>query len=147
MTASPAFWDASVIVPLCVDQPVSRRVHSMFEQALPVVWWGSVVEVHSAVERLHREHKVNDEDRRGAFRRLHLLRTAWREVVPDQAVRELAAEILAKHPLRAADSLQLAAAMAWRQQRATSRTFISGDERLCSAAELEGFSVLYLFAR
>src|SRR6185312_2329516 len=90
-----------------------------FEQAMLVVWWGSVVEVHSAVERLHRERQLNDEHRIGALRRLRALGAAWREVLPDNAVPELAAEILAKYPLRAADSLQLAAAMAWRPNRAT----------------------------
>jgi len=46
--------------------------------------------------------------------------------------------------LRFADSLQLAAALTWCQDRPSRRTFISGDERLSKGAIAAGFSVVEL---
>jgi hypothetical protein len=45
-------------------------------------------------------------------------------------------------PLRAADVLQFAAALIWRNRHPRGKAFISGDERLLEAAEKEGFSVV-----
>jgi hypothetical protein len=46
------------------------------------------------------------------------------------------------YPLRAADALQLAAALIWCNRHPRGKTFISGDERLLEAAEKEGFNVI-----
>ena len=54
MTKQAAFWDASALVPLCVHEVNSRQVHSQLRKFMPVVWWGSLVEVHSAIARLSR---------------------------------------------------------------------------------------------
>ena len=48
------------------------------------------------------------------------------------------------YPLRAAGSLQLAAALTWCRQRPDGKTFIGSDKRLDEAAGLEGFSVIAL---
>jgi uncharacterized protein len=66
----------------------------------------------------------------------------WREVKPSGALRELAKVFLAKHPIRAADSLRLAAAMIWCRSKPARRTFLCSDTRLCDAASAEGFTVL-----
>jgi len=76
--------------------------------------------------------------------RLRLLSRAWREVLPDDEVRDLAAQALDKYSLRAADSMQLAAALVWCEQRPPRRNFICGDKRLALAASAVGFSVLTL---
>ena len=49
-----AFWDASALVPLCVREMSSRQAHIYIGKFSPVVWWASLVEVHSAICRLHR---------------------------------------------------------------------------------------------
>ncbi|MGB6718435.1 MAG: hypothetical protein WBE47_15910, partial [Candidatus Acidiferrales bacterium] len=67
-------------------------------------------------------------------------------VVPDDQLRQLATELLDKHSLRAADSLQLAASLIWCQQHPSKRSFICGDFRLAEAADAAGFSVLQLLA-
>jgi len=139
-----AFWDASALVPLCVHEAASRRAQSYLRRFAPVVWWGSLVEVHSAICRLHRETDINDVDKQGAVARLRLLGRAWREILPGDEVRDLATQLLDKHPLRAADGLQLAASLVWCGQRPSRRSFICGDQRLARAAELAGFSVLDL---
>jgi predicted nucleic acid-binding protein len=53
-----------------------------------------------------------------------------------------AMRLLAAHPLRAADALQLAAAMLWARDKPGGRDFVCLDERLRTAAILEGFAVL-----
>ena len=54
MNKPAAFWDASVLVALCVHETTSRQVQAQLRRVTPVVWWGSLVEVHSAIARLHR---------------------------------------------------------------------------------------------
>jgi predicted nucleic acid-binding protein len=141
---STAFWDSSALVPLCIQESTSRQVRSHLRKFAPVVWWASPVEVHSAVARLHRTGAVNDMEKQGALSRLSLLRRGWREILPDDTLRELASRLLHVYTLRASDSLQLAAALTWCQQRPAQRTFISGDARLCEVAEAAGFVVIAL---
>jgi predicted nucleic acid-binding protein len=106
-----------------------------------VVWWGSLVEVHSAICRLHRDQEITDLDKQGAVARLRLLSRGWREILPDDQVRSLATQLLDKHSLRAADSLQLAASLILCEQRPSKRSFICGDQRLGKAAISTGFLV------
>ena len=109
-----------------------------------MVWWGSLIEVHSAICRLHRENAITDIGQKGAVARLRLLSLGWREILPGDEIRELATQLLDKYPLRAADSQQLAASLIWCERRPSRKTFICGDHRLSEAAELAGFSVLEL---
>ncbi len=61
--------------------------------------------------------------------------------VPD-AVKARAKRLLNVHPLRAADSLQLAAALIAADDQPSSRSFVCLDQRLADAAKREGFTVL-----
>ena len=131
-------------MPLCVHEAASRHAQSYLRRFAPVVWWGSLVEVHSAICRLHREAEISDVDKQGAVARLRLLGRAWREILPGDEVRDFAMQLVDKHPLRAADGLQLAASLVWCGQRPSRRSFICGDQRLAKAAESAGFSVLDL---
>ena len=144
MKKTTAFWDASALVPVCVNESASRQAHSYLRRFAPVVWWGSLVEVQSAICRLHREQEISDREKQGAVARLRLLSRAWREVLPDDQVRDLAAQTLDKYPLRAADSMQLAASLIWCERRPPRRNFICADKRLALAASAVGFSVLEL---
>ena len=146
MKISTAFWDASALVPLCVQEFASLQAQSHLKRFAPVVWWGSLVEVHSAICRLHREKEISDLGKKGAMARLRLLSRGWREILPTDQLRELAAQLLDKYSLRAADSLQLAAALTWCEQRPARRNFICGDRRLAAVANSAGFSVLELSA-
>jgi predicted nucleic acid-binding protein len=144
MSKQPAFWDSSALVPLCVHETMSRQAHSQLRNFLPVVWWGSLVEVHSAIARLHRLGKLSDGEKQKALSHLDLLNRGWREVLPGDHLRELAVRLLAAHDLRAADGLQLAAALTWCQERPAKRDFVCSDDRLSKAASAVGFSVLQL---
>jgi len=146
MSKVAAFWDASALVPLCVHETTSRQAQSYLRKFLPVVWWGSAVEVHSAIVRMHRLGELKDSERTGALARLDLLSRGWREVLPTDQLRELARQLLDPHDLRAADSLQLAAALTWCQQRPSRRNFVCSDRRLSTAAGTTGFSLFELSA-
>jgi hypothetical protein len=144
MSKQPAFWDSSALVPLCVHESTSRQAHAQMRKFLPVVWWGSLVEVHSAIARLHRLGQLTDAGEQRALSQLDLLNRGWREILPGDHVRELATRLLDAHDLRTGDSLQLAAALTWCQQRPASRDFVCADQRLSRAAISTGFSVLQL---
>ena len=76
-----------------------------------MVWWGSLVEVHSAICRLHRDQEISDLDKQGAAARLRFLSRGWREILPGDQVRELATQSLDQYSLRASDGLQLASSV------------------------------------
>lgn len=135
------FWDSSALVSLCVVQPASVRADALFEEDPDlIVWWGSAVEVASAVARLRREGGLTAEGEQGAFRALRALEGAWHEVQPTDVLRRRAERLLRVHPLRAGDALQLAAALAWAGDPPEGE-IATFDERLAEAARLEGLVV------
>ena len=67
---------------------------------------------------------------------------SWTEILPCSALRRRAIRLVATHDLRAADSLQLAAALTWADQDPEGREFVCLDQRLALAARAEGFTVL-----
>jgi len=70
------------------------------------------------------------------------LRGSWYVTVPVDEVRDRAEVLIHQYRLRAADSLQLAAALVWCRNRPKGRTFLCADDRLCEAAADAGFSVI-----
>lgn len=142
MKRSTAFWDSSALIPLCVQEQTSNHAKALAKQFAPVVWWGTPVEIHSAVARLHRAGELNNVAKQVALDRLLVVSHGWREILPSDKLRDQAETLLDTYSMRAADSLQLAAAMVWCQQKPARRTFISGDVRLCEAASQAGFTVI-----
>lgn len=59
-------------------------------------------------------------------------------------MRNLAEGLLKSHKLRAADALQLAAALHWCSGYSRGRHFIGDDDDLLDAAAAEGFTVIRL---
>ncbi len=70
----------------------------------------------------------------------------WREVAPSEALRNHALRLVRLHPLRAADALQLAAALEWMEGDPNGATLVTGDRQLGRAAQSEGFEVWSPFA-
>jgi predicted nucleic acid-binding protein len=135
------FWDASALVPLCVDQPESARTHELLkEDAVMVVWWGSVVECWSAFARLRREGVFGSADEEVACGLLQALQESWIEILPGEDVRARAGRLVRLHPIRSADALQLAAALVWAGDP-PSGDIVVFDRRLQEAARLEGLRV------
>lgn len=107
-----------------------------------LVSWGSVVECASAIARRQRDGSLHFAEAGTALARLQALAGAWLEVVPSNAVREHAQRALRLHPLHAADSLQLAAALVAAEHQPATLAFVCLDERLGEAAAREGFEVI-----
>jgi len=107
-----------------------------------VVWWATPVECASAIARLARDGDLAESAASAAFRRLDALAPSWAEILPSEALRELARRLLRVHPLRAADALQLAAATLAAERRPPTLELVTLDERLAAAAEREGFRVI-----
>jgi predicted nucleic acid-binding protein len=77
-----------------------------------------------------------------AKEQLAALERAWSEVISVERVRERARRLLEIHPLRAADSLQLGAALLTSEETPQGFPFVTLDRRLADAAEKEGFHVV-----
>lgn len=136
------FWDASGLVPLCVDQPESNRARALLEEdRVMVVWWGSIVECWSAFTRLRREEVFTVANEDAARGLLHTLHGSWIEIFPGDDVRVHAGRLLRLHAIRSADALQLAAALVW-AGTPPSGEMVVFDRRLQEAARLEGLSPL-----
>jgi predicted nucleic acid-binding protein len=137
------FWDASAIIPLCLEEPQSKAVREIAEKdgALSA-WWGTPVECWSAFARLRREGILTTGEEDQVRDTLSILVETWTEMEPSEEIRDIAGRLLLNHPLRAADSLQLAAALAWAEKSPKGQHFVCLDQRLREAARKEGFTVL-----
>ena len=136
------FWDASAIMPLLVRQEKTAAMERLLKQDPGmVVWWGTPVECLSALMRLVREGRFAVTDVLCAEQRLEHFRTTWDEVVPGEACRRASERMLRVHPLRAADSLQLAAALIASDHNPSQVDIVCLDDRLTESARKEGFRV------
>jgi predicted nucleic acid-binding protein len=137
------YWDTSALVPLVVDEPGTALVRSWLREDPQVVTWGLTrLEIVSAVERRLREGSITEGQRREALSRFTTLADAWGEIVDLLAVRARAVPLVARHPLRAADAVQLGAAIVAAEADPPSLAFACLDRDLARAAEREGFLVL-----
>ena len=138
-----AFWDTSAIVPLCCQQNLSQRMRKRWrETTRVVVWWGTTVEVRSAISRLCSEGILTAKGRQQALARLEVLRQEWHELMPGDKARNLAEGLPDAYGLRALDSFQLAAALVWCNEKPKNRVFVCDDSKLSIAAQTVGFNVV-----
>ncbi len=105
------------------------------------VWWGTWAECAVAISRLKREGGLDEAEEENARSVLDLLAETWSEIEPTDDMRLLAAIVSKDHPLKAADSLQLAAALRWCEGDAAGKNFVCLDRTLRRAASVEGFDV------
>ncbi len=137
------FWDASAIVPLLASEEETRDCRVLLaEDTDIVVWFLTPVEVISALTRRLREKTLKPIEFSAAKEQLSALEKAWSEVISGERVRERARRLLETHPLRATDSLQLAAALLTSEENPEGFPFVTLDRRLGGAAKREGFHVL-----
>lgn len=137
------YWDASSLVPLLVDQAATTASRDQLAQDPEVVtWWASSVECASALNRLHREKRIESATLAQLLSDLDSFASRWVLIPPVERVRRAALRILRSHPIRAADALQLAAALTAGGGDPQSLEFVTRDSRLATAAQLEGFRVV-----
>jgi uncharacterized protein len=136
------FWDSSAILPLLLDERASASVAAVYEDdERQIVWCLTEVEAVSALARRERQGgKPVDVER--ARTTLKILSERWEEVTSVESVRTRAIRLLGTHGLRAADALQLAAALVFCDERTESLPFVCLDDRLAEAARKEMFPVL-----
>lgn len=106
-----------------------------------VVWWATRVECASAVAQAARSGATGQRFEQDARRWLAELWEDCIEVEPTDQLRDRAIRLLNLHALRAADALQLAAALDWFAERTSGAGFVCLDGRLRAAALREGFDV------
>lgn len=137
------FWDSSAVLPLLIEEEKSKRSLEVLSIDSDMwVWWGSTLECHSALSRRNREGSLTTEDYQSASESLYELSGNWNEILPSDQVRERALRLVSVHPLRAADSLQLAAALIMCEGFPRGEKIVTYDKRLAEACAREGFSVV-----
>ena len=139
------FWDTSAIVPLLVEQASTTKMAGLGEGrsvADRMVGHGRRMCLCTCPPRT--AGGARWPSCKSAFERLAQWTASWQEVESSDLVRETAIRLLRVHALRAADSLQLAAAFVAAEGRPPTLELVTLDDRLALAAQKEGFIVVGL---
>ena len=140
----PAFWDSSALVPLCVQQGITAHAVSLHKTHDVVAWWTAPVEIASALARLVRLQQIVPTDYAKAQKLAKALSDSWSLIQPSDVLRSKAVQLVDQYDLRAADALQLAAALEWCEDAPQGRVLLSADQRLREAALLVGFNAMQI---
>jgi predicted nucleic acid-binding protein len=137
------FWDTSALIPLFVQEQGTARAKS-WRRTDPtiVVWTLTRVELLSALARRRREEPAAATRLQAARQEVLETWDRWSEVTAVDIVRRHAERLVEIYPLRAADALQLGAALVGAENAPATLEFVTFDQRQAEAAEREGFRVL-----
>jgi predicted nucleic acid-binding protein len=137
------FWDTSALVPLLVTQPRSAEVERWRDDdPVAITWTLASVEIVSALQRLVRESLLSEPAAAEAELVAAEILAGTHVVTDVERVKPLAARLLRVHALRAADALQLGAALLWADGSPAGLVVHTFDLRLAAAAEREGFRAI-----
>jgi predicted nucleic acid-binding protein len=137
------FWDTSALIPLLVAERSTVRVEQWLKDDPDVVVWTLTrVELVSALARRRREEPSAASRLATARRELLAAWSRWSEVTAADVVRRHAERLVETHPIRAADALQIGAALVAAEGDPDTLEVVTLDRRLAEAAEREGFPVL-----
>jgi len=137
------YWDSSALVALHVRQASTSAVRGLYARDGEVLTWIlSDVEIRSALHRLTREGAMTDRQAESAIAAVDAFWETIHVVSLVPPVKTRAKRLLAVHPIRAADALQLGAALTTAYDDPFSREFVCLDERLSAAARREGFTIV-----
>ena len=137
------FWDSSALVTLLVEQESSDVVRDLYTDDPQVLAWVlSDVEIKSALCRLGRQGALTPDHLHQAIGRLESFWESIHLVTAVEPVKTRAKRLLGVHPLRAAESLQLGAALTSAYDSPVGLELVCLDQRLFEAARREGFTVL-----
>ena len=139
LARTSAFWDASALVPLCVIQGITTSAVSLYKSYPAVVWWATPVEIASALARLMRTNEISTSECAKARQVAVALADEWSVIQPSNALRDHATRLVDRYDLKAADAMQLAAALNWCENAPRGEIFLTADQRLREAAVLSGF--------
>ncbi len=131
------------MLPLMLNEPATPIASRLLrEDGEASVWWGTWVECAVAISRTRREGRTDAKGESNARSVLDFLSETWLEVEPSADLRLLASLLSRDYPLKAADALQLAAALRWCEGDTAGAAFVCLDRQLRRAASEEGFDVL-----
>ncbi len=137
------YWDSSALIPLLFPEAVSARARDIKDDDPAVVtWWGTAIECVSALTRRERDGSLSSAALASGIDRVRGAAKSWTEVTPSDELREQSIRLLRVHRLRAADAMQLAAAILAAQFQPYTLDFVSFDKDQNIAAEKEGFRVV-----
>jgi predicted nucleic acid-binding protein len=137
------FWDTSALIPTLLTEPTTPRTRQWIKQDAQVaVWTLTRVELLSALARRRRERRTAPDILAAARRELLAAWEQWTEITALDIVRPRAERLVERHPLRAADALQIGAALVAADDDPSTLEFVTLDRVLAEAAEREGFRVL-----
>ena len=139
MISQAAFWDASALVPLCAGQVSTPRAVKHYKNFQIAVWWATPVEIAGALARLARMSQLTPTELAKAQLIAKKLAGEWVVIHPTDALLNRALDAVSRYGLRAADALQLAAALEWCHDSPQGVVFLTADKRLRQAANLAGF--------
>jgi predicted nucleic acid-binding protein len=137
------FWDSSALVPLLVHEPRSDVVRMLIDSDSHIV--ASLLtplEIVGALWRRRRSGELTAAEHTDADTAFAEISRVWSDVEEIQSVREIALDVLSRHPLRSSDAFQLASAIVAAEHKPSSLPFVTLDYDLASAARTEGFPVL-----
>lgn len=124
-------------------EPASAKVEPLLRRDPEMAfWWGSPLEWWEALLAAQRRQTISAADLQRAREVLDHLSARGFEVQPTEDLRARALRLLSVHPLKAADALELAAALIWCRERTQGAGFVSLHPPLRLAAAMEGFRVL-----
>jgi predicted nucleic acid-binding protein len=136
------FFDSSAVVKLYVEEQHSRRVRGWMEPVLSVVSRLTEIEVASAFGRSVRAGILSSEEGERALASLRADVARWQVVELTGEVVTEAVRLLSRHPLRAADAIQLGSALVFTQAMGQDLDgFVAFDQRLEDAARAERLAV------
>ena len=137
------FWDTSALVPLLLSERETVQAERWLrEDAGVIVWTLTRVELLSALARRRRQEPAAARRLQAAKRELLVAWERWSEVTATDLVRRHAERLVETHPLKAADALQIGAAIVAAEDDPTDLDFVTLDRQQAVAAEREGFRVL-----
>jgi hypothetical protein len=136
-----SFWDASAVVPLIIAEAAMTPVDALYPSEPIIVWWGTIVEATSAVARRERDGTLSPDAAANSLALLSDIASRWVEVPPSETLRDYARRLLRIHGLKAADGLQLAAALTAAVGEPGRLDFVCRDTRLADAAGREGLKI------
>lgn len=135
------YFDASALVKGYVEEADSRQMRRLLTRGSASTTRLSFVEVASALGRLGREGRLSEDQRSTALTTLTADTASVLVVELTGEIVSRAQALTQKHPLRAGDAIQLASCLYLRDAVDHDIRLVSFDERLNSAARLEGMTL------
>jgi len=136
------FWDTSALIPLVVAERGTALAERLLrDDPAVVVWTLTRVELLSALARRRREEPAAARRLLEAKREILAAWPRWSEVTAVEVVRRHAERVVDTHAIRAADALQIGAALVAAGDDPAALEFVTFDQPQAAAAEREGFRV------